>query len=168
MLVQAYGLFWDRQEVDWNPGGGKRCRLLGHFGENRPTLRVADHWEQGGLYVLYSYLGPYYVGLVRGARLGLRLKEHTRDRHRDYWVRFSWFGFRKVLKRQDDLGLCDLARLSTTTIGSPVGVIRDMEALLIKAMATYNIRNMNFSRADEWEQVRRDERDYYLERVRPR
>jgi hypothetical protein len=165
LLVQAYGLFWDREQVVWTPGGGNRCRLLGRIGERAPKLQVADHWQQHGLYILYSYLGPHYVGLVRARSLGKRLREHTEDKHSEAWVRFSWFGFRKVLKRRDREGLQELASLAATSIGSPDNIIRDMEALLIKAMATYNIHNMNFQRATEWDQIRLDEREDYLARV---
>ncbi len=44
MLINAYGLFWRADEVDWSPGSGNhgQFRLLGRSGVNRPGLRVAD------------------------------------------------------------------------------------------------------------------------------
>ena len=93
MLIRAYGLFWDREEIDWAPGHGKARHLWGRRNSNKPSLRIADAWYQKGLYVLYSNTGPYYVGLVRKQALGTRLAQHTVDLHKNNWLRFSWFGF---------------------------------------------------------------------------
>ena len=113
MLVREFGLFWRRDMVDWNPGGGKgnKFRLLGRRGQNRPTLQVADFRRQQGVYILYGDHGAYYVGMAIGdkGRLGSRLRSHTRDEHKDKWDKFSWIGFRDVLKDRDDDGLRKLA-----------------------------------------------------------
>jgi hypothetical protein len=81
MLIKAYGLFWSKDEVNWDPGKGNRgqFKLLGHRGKNRPGVRVADFRRQSGLYILYGNYGPHYVGLTRADRLGTRLKEHRTD-----------------------------------------------------------------------------------------
>ena len=52
MLIRAYGLFWSADEVEWYPGGGNKGRymLLGHQGERKPKLRLADFRMQSGLY----------------------------------------------------------------------------------------------------------------------
>ncbi len=44
MLIQEFGLFWRSDEIDWNPGKGKRnaFRLLGRRGQNKPNLRICD------------------------------------------------------------------------------------------------------------------------------
>lgn len=83
MLIQSYGLFWDCDGVDWSPGRGVSRHLWGRRNQNRPALRVCDAWNQHGLYVLYSYTGPYYVGIARRQPLGKRLADHTRDDHAD-------------------------------------------------------------------------------------
>ena len=58
MLIRAYGLFWSRDEVDWSAGPGNQGKymLLGHQGEKRPKLRVADFRMQSGLYILLRRL----------------------------------------------------------------------------------------------------------------
>lgn len=105
MLVQEYGLFWQRDEVNWWPGSGKKgnFRLLGRIGKHRPNLMVADFRFQQGVYVLYGNHGAHYVGLAEAERgLGERLKDHLSDDHHDAWDRFSWFGFRPVLMGYED------------------------------------------------------------------
>lgn len=117
MLIRAYDLFWRADEIEWFPGSGRRgafC-MLGRIGTNAPTTRVADFRQQHGLYILYSDYGPYYVGLTRRQYLGKRLKDHLGDHHAGNWDRFSWFGFRQVLKSKDENGLCalkDMPKLS--------------------------------------------------------
>jgi len=43
--------------------------------------------------------------------------------------------------------------------------MRDIEALLIRAMALTNVAQMNFAEADEWAQIKTDEAGYYLEKI---
>lgn len=73
MLIRAYGLFWRRDEVPWNPGPGgagagevKPFSILGHVGEVRPRLKVIDVRPMHGVYVLHNDYGAYYVGLAKG------------------------------------------------------------------------------------------------------
>jgi hypothetical protein len=163
MFVKSYGLFWRRDEVDWNPGTGGQWRLIGRNGMNSPGIRIAGFRHQTGIYVLYGNHGAYYVGLTRSS-LGKRLKDHLTDEHWNAWDRFSWFGFRKVLKGLDHQGLNKLGPLADTAIMKPKKVIADVEALLIRAMGL-NIRQMNFASADEWTQIQIDETDKYLAKI---
>jgi hypothetical protein len=167
VLIRNYGLFWRTDEVVWNPGKGARgaFRLLGRRGSNRPKLRLADFRHQQGIYILYSDYGPYYVGLTEKQGLGKRLKDHLGDDHRERWDRFSWFGFRKVLAGRDDHGVCTLKDLPEAAISNPAEVIRDVEALLIRAMGLRNINVTNFTDAEEWTQVKIDEVERYMGRV---
>jgi hypothetical protein len=167
MFVKNYGLFWRADEVDWSPGQGARgaFRLLGRRSKNIPTLRLADFRHQIGIYILYGNHGPIYVGLTKEQGLGKRLKDHLTDELGGQWDRFSWFGFRIVLKGRDDNGLCELRKLAEVGIGKPQELIGDVEALLIKAMGLNNIKQMKFSDADEWFQVKAYEVDKYMEKV---
>lgn len=169
MLVREYGLFWRADEIDWTPGRGtrKRFRLLGRCGANRPRLRVSDFRYQQGIYILYGNYGPHYVGLTRKQGLGKRLKDHLADDHAGYWDRFSWFGFCRVLKRSDNMGIRELSTLASVTLADPNVLIGDVEALLIKAMDLRNKANMSFSGGTEWIQVKRDEATDYLDKVAP-
>ncbi len=126
---------------------------------------MADFRYQQGIYILYSLDGPYYVGLTRKQGLGKRLKDHLADRHQDKWQQFSWFGFCSVLKGKDDSGLCRLKKLGLFAFGKPQKVIGDIEGLLIRVLAPSKQRQMKFSRAEQWFQVRLDETERYLDKV---
>lgn len=167
MLIQSYGLFWRREEVEWNPGkGNHHFRLLGRQGKNSRTLRLCDFRPQQGIYILYGNTGPHYVGLTRKQGFGKRLKDHLTDQHQDQWDRFSWFGFRSVNNKQDEEGLRTLRAMPSGKYVTPNSLIKDVEALLIHAMSLKNSAQMNFTRASCWEHVHLDEVNYYLDKVR--
>ena len=166
-MIYAYGLFWDANEVNWSPGQGAPFRMLGRIGQNKGTLKVIDARHQKGIYILYGNYGPYYVGLVKGQSLGDRLKQHLLDGHKDKWNRFSWFGFRQDLARKDDNGFNELRDVAETKIVAPKAVIKDIEAVLIKAMGLSNINKMNIGRAKEWTQIKSIEEASYIEKISP-
>lgn len=164
-LIHGYGLFWDADEVDWFPGQGTPFRLLGRFGQNKNKLQVIDARYQKGIYILYGNYGPHYVGLVKGQALGDRLKQHLNDKHQNKWTRFSWFGFRKDLKGTDENGFSNLADVPRTKNISPEMVIRDLEAVLIKAMGLSNINKMKIAGAKEWKQITQIEQERYYTKL---
>jgi hypothetical protein len=164
MLIKSYGLFWRASEIDWNPGKGAKgafC-LLGRRGANLPGLQVCDFRYQQGIYILYGNFGPYYVGLTRKQGLGKRLKDHLGDQHEGLWDRFSWFGFRSVLKSKDDRGILKLKALADLSLGKSGKAIGDIEALLIKSMGLSNVADMKFANAKEWSQIQEHEVQHYL------
>jgi hypothetical protein len=167
MLIRNFGLFWRASEINWNPGQGARneFRMLGRQGTNNPGIAVADFRFQQGIYILYGNYGPYYVGLTRKQGLGKRLKDHLNDRLSGKWDRFSWFGFRETLKGSSKTGIRPLKALPEITLGSPHDAIRDMEALLIKAMGPSNIIDMKFQKATPWVQIENHEVDFYLNKI---
>jgi hypothetical protein len=171
VLIRAYGLFWRADEIAWNPERGgphgevPRFALLGRQGSRTADLRVADFFNEGGIYVLYGDYGPRYVGLTLDRGLGWRLREHRHDRHRDHWDRFSWFGFRNVLKSRNTLGLSELSDMALTKQVVQRQMIREMEALLIHAMGLHNIHRDRFPAGEKWTQVRLDERQNYIGRL---
>lgn len=176
MLIHAYGLFWRAEEIEWTPGPGrtaaggvKRFGLLGRLGENRPGIQVADFRAQRGIYILYAELGPYYVGLTDQKRgLGSRLKDHLSDLHAGKWDRFSWFGFRRVLKSRDLAGLQQLSKPAFGRYVEQSKMLRELEALLIRAVALQNRQRTRFPEADSWVQIALGERERYLNKARPR
>ena len=166
MFIKCYGLFWLRDEVDWTPRNrGGTFQLLGRQGKNFGTVRVADFRQQTGIYILYGYHGACYVGLAKKNSMGWRLKTHTSDHLADEWDRFSWFGFRKMLEGKDENGFRKMSDLPNSAPASPTEDITDVEALLIRAMGLMNVRQMNFTYDDPWEQIKLDEIDYYLEKL---
>lgn len=120
-LINAFGMFWRRSEVDWSR---RDARLLG---AQQSGSREVDFGSQAGVYLLYDGSRVVYVGRVTEPRLGRRLWEHTRDRLTGRWDRFSWFGVRKV--RADG----SLMPVPGTGI-APESLIATMEALLIEGL----------------------------------
>ena len=172
MQILNYGLFWRRNEVDWNPGKGKDFELLGRIGVNRPNIQIADFRLQQGIYILYNSYGPYYVGLANagGERRGLgdRLREHTTDAHKYNWDRFSWFGFKRVcITKKNSEGISrPQVKIATTKITDPSDAIKNVEALLIRAMGCYgNTLQMNFTDEEKWEQIELYNRNYYVSKL---
>jgi hypothetical protein len=163
MFVKCFGLFWRKDEVEWSPGAGKPFRLLGRRGANRGSIRITDFREQTGIYILYGNHGAYYVGLTHS--IGNRLRDHVYDQHWNQWERFSWFGFRKVQAGRDANGFRRLGPMATITLAHPDKVIRDVEALLIRAMGLRNINQMGFTEGKQWEQIKIDEIEKYLDRL---
>lgn len=157
-FIRSYGLFWRREEVNWSPGhgNGKDFRLLGRRGARYPKLELADFRDQLGIYVLHDDYGAYYVGLARDRSIAKRLKDHTKDTHRDKWDRFSWFGFRGVLTTADADGLMKLSKMPESLLTDSRSTIGDIEALLMVTLGTTTRGNkltMKFNAAKKWEQV---------------
>jgi hypothetical protein len=163
-LISTYGLFWRVDELKWARARGRKStlRLLGRRGKGS-TFRIADFRTQSGLYVLYGDYGPYYVGLVHANRLGNRLRDHLKDHHKGKWDRFSWFGFRHVLPTPNDQGVCILKDQKPSMPVGPKLAIRDIEALLIRALGlSSNVKRSGFVGADQWIQIKEHQVDEFL------
>lgn len=120
-FLNAFGMFWSRDEVDWD----RRGQVL--LGAQLTASQPVNFADQVGVYILYSGDRVIYVGRVTEPRLGARLWDHTRDRLTGRWDRFSWFGVRTVAE-DGSLG------------GVPTGnfavdmLVTTMEALLIEGL----------------------------------
>ncbi|MCA9317303.1 MAG: hypothetical protein KDB73_17580 [Planctomycetes bacterium] len=100
-LIKNFGLFWERDRVEWGGRGQERGMLRG-FRRGR-RAQIVDFREQAGVYVLYegeniatqrvTYVGQAGQG---NASLFARLRQHQRDRFWNRWQRFSWFGLYDV------------------------------------------------------------------------
>lgn len=138
-FIRAYGLHWDRQQVEWTDNGS----LLGHQGERVDSLRLVDFWNQTGIYILHDEFGAYYVGQVDRQPLGRRLLQHTKDDHADRWERFFWFGFNAILTGQTRDGLRRVkATWPERLLSSVADTISNVEALLIMSLGTHRTGNM--------------------------
>jgi hypothetical protein len=126
---------------------------------------VTDFRDQLGIYILYGNTGPYYVGLAKTGELGSRLKNHTEDEHKEKWVQFSWFGFRRVLAGKDRNGLRNLGSMAEVELGNPISDITDLEALLIRAMGLHNKNQPKFKSAERWEQVKLDDVEDFMRKI---
>lgn len=85
-IIQSFGMYWSRADVKWTAGSIKL------WGQETAGADLVNFADQAGVYILYNGEKPIYVGQASGKRLGRRLDEHTRDRHKTRWDRFSWFG----------------------------------------------------------------------------
>ncbi len=97
MLIQNYGLFWKRDDVEWGAKGkGNDGKLRGRAGRKGDLV---DFRNQQGVYVLYDETFKIiYVGQAGSGsnRLFNRLKQHKVDHLSQRWSRFSWFGILPV------------------------------------------------------------------------
>ena len=165
-LIGAYGLHWQRGEVDWHPGPGRTWQVLGRRGTNAPGLRICDFRYAAGVYVLEKRGRPVYAGLARSDQgVGARLLRHTDDGTKN-WTRFSWFSFDDVWldERRKTYAphLKGWARvdprdeLNRTQMHHIVG---ELEALLVNLIfdgrLVSNIQRPQFAVAREWSQVTR-------------
>lgn len=149
-LIGAYGLFWRKEEVNWNARG---WQLLGYRGTNRPGLRVCDFRRTRGVYVLFNDYGAQYAGLARGTEgIGSRLHSHTTDGTKS-WDRFCWFAFDDVVDASDTLpGWSEVKLRDAVAEVSSEDAVREFEALLIQLLGV-NERHMRFLKGEEWNQL---------------
>ena len=104
-LIQSYGLFWDRDKVDWSKN---KAKLLGRL---KAKDEPVDFRDQAGIYALYDReFRLLYVGQAGSSNSTLfsRLRYHntlhagTRGLA-SRWQYFSWFGLLRVLKGSQKL-----------------------------------------------------------------
>jgi len=123
-LIQAFGMYWERSAVHWQAA----TQLLGRYDRKSKTVDFAN---QTGVYLLFDGRDVVYAGRTgmrqSGEALARRLYEHTEDRLKGRWDRFSWFGLRSV---HDDGKIGPVAASRNTTEAS---LIATLEALLIEA-----------------------------------
>ena len=119
--LEAFGMYWQRNDVYW----ASKPQLLGR---THPKADRVDLAGQQGVYLLYDENGVVvYVGQATKQSIGQRLAQHTKDRLRGRWQRFSWFGIRPV----DEDGRLGLVAAGTIT---PARLTSTLEALLIEAL----------------------------------
>src|SRR5438105_9913203 len=84
-VITSYGLYWDRDEVDW-----EHRQMPGRQGRKH-----VNFWEQSGVYVLFRDRTPFYVGISPGSKatrqrgFGSEIGDHLDDRYKG-WNKFSW------------------------------------------------------------------------------
>ena len=104
-LIQSYGLFWDRDKVDWSKN---KAGLLGKI---KARDEAVDFRDQAGIYALYDReFRLLYVGQAGSSnstllsRLRYHNTLHTGTRGlASRWQYFSWFGLLRVLKGSQKL-----------------------------------------------------------------
>lgn len=118
-IIHAFGMFWQRELVLWS---GSPSLL----GKQQIGADAVDFNLQNGVYLLHDGREVVYVGRSIDRPLGKRLYEHTQDRLRGRWNRFSWFGLHEV---------SDNGELNTLDINPSTDIIiSTLEALLIEGL----------------------------------
>jgi len=92
ILIKSYGMYWMRDNVDWN----SRTLCLWGKESNSSSSVCVNFADQVGIYLLYDGREIIYIGQVTEDRLGKRLFEHTKDHLASRWDRFSWFGLKDI------------------------------------------------------------------------
>lgn len=116
-FIRAFGMYWSREQISWkNP----KLLLLGSTNAGTEPVNFSN---QKGVYILYDGHRIVYVGRTTDNTIGKRLKDHTTDRLRSRWDRFSWFGVCPVDQENPESGQYSLDTLINT-----------MEAILIEGM----------------------------------
>lgn len=112
-------MFWQRELVLWS----NSPNLLGR---QQIGADPVDFNSQLGVYLLHDGRDVVYVGRSIDRPIGKRLYEHTQDRLRGRWNRFSWFGLLQVTDKGD------LERVDINP--SVETIISTLEALLIEGL----------------------------------
>lgn len=148
--IKAFGVYWSRDRVNWQ----RKPKLLG---QQQIAAQSVDMCEQIGIYLLYDGREAIYVGRSIDRPLGTRLYEHTLDRLRGRWDRFSWFGLYPVSAD---------GRLSDTRVDvDPEALIRAMEAVLIESIEP----RQNRKRGDDFSDIEYiQQSDPFIEKERKR
>lgn len=131
-FVTSKGIMWKRDACTIDSKG---MRLYG-IQNTKELTQYIDFTYQVGIYILYMDKNPVYVGQAIKQSLGIRLKQHTVDRLRSSWNRFSWFGIKPI----DNNGqLVDLEDQAYST----KALINGLEGVLIDIVGIANLRNGN-------------------------
>ena len=139
-LINAFGMYWSRALVLWT----STPQMLG---QQQIGSVPVDFCQQRGVYLLHDGREVVYVGRTTDQPIGIRLRQHTKDRLNGRWDRFSWFGVHDV----NEAG--HLVTTDTVTFGVDM-LIATMEALLIEGLEPrQNKKSGDDFRAAEYLQV---------------
>ena len=120
-IIHAYGMFWNRDQVSW-----KREPVIN--GRQHVGADSVDFCGQRGIYLLHDGRSVVYVGRSIDRALGTRLWEHTLDRLKGRWDRFSWFGLYKVSPKGE------LIQVDANYQVDAAIIIATLEAILIEGL----------------------------------
>ena len=122
-IIRAFGMYWNRDAIEWKSS----VRILGGLSDK--AGEAVDFCNQRGVYFLHDGGEVIYVGRALERPLGTRLFEHTFDRLKGRWNRFSWFG---LVNLSEDGKITDQGlKTATATVSD---IIITMEALLIEGL----------------------------------
>lgn len=153
-MITNYGLFWKRDGVHWNTGGGRgsqRGHLKGEITFNYEKW-IVEFREQIGIYCLYDenfrllYVGQAGFG---NANLFDRLRNHTRNDLAERWTRFSWFGLKGVSGTAEDHSL-DAYSGNELEVSDVLNALEGI--LIVGAEPPLNRQGPSFGNAEKYRQ----------------
>lgn len=145
--IHAFGVFWSRDLVHW----ARTPKLLG---QQRIGADAVDMATQIGVYLLYDGREAIYVGRSLDRPIGVRLYEHTQDRLRARWNRFSWFGLYPITEKGELIS--DISSIDSASL------ICALEAILIESIEP----RQNRKRGDDFSGIEYIQKvDPYIERA---
>ena len=148
-------MFWVRDEVFWRPGQGpNKWQLLGRQNKNQGSLRVCATSARPRACTCCSTTTVLPTSGLREGSRGLgpkRLKAHHADESKS-WSRFCWFSFDDVRDTKAQGWSTVIGRDAVKSAGAE-GMVRELEALLIKAWWSRQQNQMQFLQGRPWEQV---------------
>jgi len=138
-IFPCFGMYWDRAQIAWET----TSKLMG---VEYVDGKEIDFTLQKGIYVLYHDRDLIYVGQAFDRSIFTRLREHTQQRLRGRWNRFSWFGIFEI----DDQGAL------TTTAKEKYEydkIVDTLESILIEICEPFQNRKKGDEKSVEYLQV---------------
>lgn len=121
-IIEAFGIYWDRDKILWKT-------TPDIIGVQQIGATHVNFSSQVGIYLLHDGRETIYVGQAIEQPIGKRLYQHTMDRFRGRWDRFSWYGFYSV---SDDAKI-DTSKTSLNEI-TLSELANTLKAVLIESM----------------------------------
>ncbi len=131
--IKNYGIFWDRNLVNWGSRGKGNSGTLKGYYKDRKT-KICDFRDQIAVYILYDKdLNAIYIGQTGSGdhRLFNRLKDHTCNDLRNRWRYFSWLGFKKV---NNDGKLSEAQHPNSNVSAQTKDFLDEVESVLLQIM----------------------------------
>lgn len=138
-IIKVFGMFWDRNKVNWTDGKMD--------GQQNSKSDPIDFKDIRGIYLLYDGREVIYVGQALDSSIVKRLKDHTRDRLSGRWDRFSWFGLDGI---NPDGTIAKTEDMLNINIGD---LINSLEGILIEGLEPRQNRKQGNKFGDEYIQV---------------
>lgn len=131
MLIKAYGLNWDPEEIYGNSVQSSAKSFNGSVKKGNKRFEI-NFWKAKGIYALFQNFEIVYIGKVTENRLGKRIESHWRYR-KDQWDKFSFYCFTDI---DFNKGI-----LKTAVKKSEINIdiaIKTIEAIIINTAVPFN------------------------------
>jgi len=131
MLIKAYGLHWDPEEIYGINGQSSKVSFRG-FVKKRNKKYEIDFWNAKGIYALFKDFEIFYIGKVTENRLGKRIESHWRYR-KEHWDTFSFYSFSDIDFKKEKV------KPTSKKIEIDINVaIKTIEAIIINTAVPFN------------------------------